>query len=101
MQVTELTLPQLKQLVINGQRRLEQGLLPEVRQLSTEPVGPLPSFPNNTASACLESLENLAAIHKKYTQYLEDNHVMFGEEQWKRLESAMEELGLDYPEAQA
>lgn len=99
MKVTELTLQQLRQMVSDAHSRLELELFPAVRELSTEPVGALPAFPDSTACACLESLEALAAIHKKYTDFLESNHVMFGEDDWKRLESALDELGLDYPEA--
>lgn len=98
---TEITLQQLQQMVVDAQHQIETVLMPEVRMRSTDPKGPLPSFPNHTASACLESLEKLAEIHKGYVKFLEENHVMFGEEQWKRLESAMDELGLEYPEADA
>lgn len=97
----ELTLHQLQELVARANVRIQQELFPAVRELSLAPVDPLPSFPNRTASACLESLEKLAALHKRFTTFLEANQVGFGEEQRIRLDNALAELGLEYPEAEA
>lgn len=98
--MTDLSLQQLQQLVEQARRRIELELFPAVREVCAGPIE-LPNTPTRTAGACLEALEKLAAIHKHHTDFLETNHVMFGEDQWKRLESALEELGLEYPEAEA
>lgn len=98
--MSDLSLQQLQQMVEQARRRIEQELFPAVREVCAGAVE-LPATPTRTAGACLEALELLATIHKHHTDFLETNHVMFGDDQRKRLEAAMKELGLEYPEAEA
>jgi hypothetical protein len=92
--ISDLNLQQLKKAVVVARSIIETELLPSVRELRGDPVGPLPNFPNGTASACLHSLEQLAGIHKKYTDQIAAHSIEYSNEDWQRVAAALKTLGI-------
>jgi len=97
--IREVTLDDLRQMITHSIYHITGDVLPQVRALG---VTDLPDFerlkfPNGTASACLESLNQLAAMKEKYMHIIDTNTVVLDEFQWAALGKALHTLGL-HPE---
>jgi hypothetical protein len=97
--IRKLTLEDLREKIVGGAHYITNDLLPRVRQLGVNDLLDFDkmTFPNGTASACLDSLQRLVDIAKQYRIIIDQNSVVLDDVQWDMLANALRTLGM-HPE---